>query len=167
MSSEPQNMLLPNLVWWCSITSHTVMRKKTCLLSSRLRSQRGLIWSKHYSRYYIFCTADSSATKHVLMIHHHKPACLVKKKKKDKCMQDQGHNEGSNCHVYRNDLLNRRTFCYQTWYCGASSWAGVAFKKICLQFSRSRSQQGLIRSKYDIFTVLSELLIPLLPNLAW
>ena len=39
--------------------------------------------------------------------------------------------------------------CYQTWYADTSSWAGVLCKKIGLLPSRSRSQQGLIRSKYD------------------
>ena len=39
----------------------------------------------------------------------------------------------------------------QTWYCDASSWAGVSCKKIDLLFSRSRSQQGLIWYKYGSF----------------
>ena len=29
LSSEPQNILLPSLLWWCSIMSQSVMRKKT------------------------------------------------------------------------------------------------------------------------------------------
>ena len=44
-SSETQNILLPNLVWWCSIMRQFHAQKK-CLLSSRSRSQQGLIWSK-------------------------------------------------------------------------------------------------------------------------
>ena len=36
--SEPQNFLLPNLIWLCSIISQSV--------SSTPRSQRGLTWSK-------------------------------------------------------------------------------------------------------------------------
>ena len=48
-------------------------------------------------------------------------------------------------------LLNHQVFCYQTWYCDASSWAGVSCKKICLPFSRSSSQQGPVWSKYDSF----------------
>ena len=57
ISSEPQNILLPNLVWWCSIMSQSVMCKKNCLLLSRSRSLWGFIWSKYYSFYYIFWTA--------------------------------------------------------------------------------------------------------------
>ena len=41
------------------------------LLSSRSRSQWGLIWSKYDSFYYIFWTVDSLATKLGLMIRHH------------------------------------------------------------------------------------------------
>ena len=48
-------------------------------------------------------------------------------------------------------LLNCRTFCYQTWYGDASSWAGVSYKKIGLLSLRSRSQGGFIWSKYDSF----------------
>ena len=50
--------------------SQSVMRSKKCLLSSRTRSQQGLI-SKYYSDYYIFWTADSLATKLGLMIGYH------------------------------------------------------------------------------------------------
>ena len=53
--------------------------EKNCLLSSRSRSKRGLIWSKYDSFYYFLWTIDSSATKLCLMIHHHKPLCLVGK----------------------------------------------------------------------------------------
>ena len=48
-------------------------------------------------------------------------------------------------------LLNRITFCYQTWYCDAIPWARVHAKKICVLFSRSRSWQWLIWSTYDSF----------------
>ena len=61
---------------WTRVSSRG---KKSCSLSSRSRSWRGLIWSKYDSFYSIFWTADSSATKFDLMIHHHKPECPVKK----------------------------------------------------------------------------------------
>ena len=48
-------------------------------------------------------------------------------------------------------LLNHQTFCFQIWYCDASLWVRVSFKKIDLLFSRSRSLQELIWSKYDTF----------------
>ena len=49
------------------------------LLSSRSRSQWGLIWSKYIFFYYIIWTVDSLASKPGLMIHHQKSECLVKK----------------------------------------------------------------------------------------
>ena len=64
-------------------------------------------------------------------------------------------------------FLSCQTFCYQTWYGDASSWASVPCKKIGLLFSRSRSQQWIIWSKYDSLYYISKLLILLLPNLVW
>ena len=49
------------------------------------------------------------------------------------------------------DLLNHKTFCYQTRYGDAASWASVMQKKYCLLSSRWRSLQRLIWSKYDSF----------------
>ena len=59
--------------------------------------------------------------------------------------------KGHNISLARWYLLNRKTFCYQTWYCDAPSWARKSCKKIGLLFSRSRSQQGFKWSKYDSF----------------
>ena len=60
--------------------------RKICLLSSRSRSQWGLIinyWNMTCSTSTtFFWTADSLAIKLGLMVHHHKPECLVGKKKK-------------------------------------------------------------------------------------
>ena len=79
ISSELQNIFLPNLVWWYSKMSQSVMRNKDCLLSSRSRSQRGFIWSKYDSDYYILWTADFLATKLGLMIGYHRQELLVQK----------------------------------------------------------------------------------------
>ena len=134
--------------------SQSVTQNEKCLPSSRSRSQRGLILSNYYSDYCIFWTADSLATRRALMIGYHRPEHLVKKL--DYCSHGQGHSEGSKCRCLSKwYFLNRRTFCYQTRYCDASSWAGVSCKNICLLFSRSRSQQGLVWSKYDSFYCIS------------
>ena len=70
--------------------------------------------------------------------------------KLDYCIQGQGCSERSNCPCLpRWYLLNRQIFCCQIWYCNASFWVGVSDILIGLLFSRSRSQQGLIWSKYD------------------
>ena len=85
ISSEPQNILLPILIWLCSIINQSVMQKN---------------W---------FTVFNVKATAKGQMI-----------------------------------LLNQQTFRCQTWYCDASSWAGVS----CIW---SRSHQGFTWSKYDSF----------------
>ena len=80
--SESQNILLVSLVWWCSIMSQSVMQNillLLLLLSSRSRSQQGLIGSKYDSFYHIFWIVDSLATKLGLMVHHLMPECPVNK----------------------------------------------------------------------------------------
>ena len=147
--SESQNILLPNLVWWCSIMSQRDLQNFLCVLFSRA-SQRGLIWSKYDPFYFIFWTVDSLASKLDLMIHHHKPECLVKKI--GLLYSRSRSQQGVKMSVFsRWYLLNQLRFCFQTWYCDTSSWVGVSCIKIGLLFSTSRSQQGLIWSKYDSF----------------
>ena len=58
------------------------------LLSSRSRSQRGLVWSKYDSFSYIFWTVVILATKLGQMIHHHKLECPVKIS--NYCIRGQG-----------------------------------------------------------------------------
>ena len=48
------------------------------LLFSRSRPQQGLIWVKYDSFNYIFWTADPSATKLSMVMHHHESDCLPK-----------------------------------------------------------------------------------------
>ena len=64
------------------------------------------------------------------MVHHHKPEYLVEKL--DYCIQGQGHSEFSRYQwmltLSRWYLLNVQTFCRQTWYGDASSWASVMQK---------------------------------------
>ena len=71
--------------------------------------------------------------------------------------------KGKHCGVFRGEGCNARgtylfplgwvfaIFCNQTWYCGAPPWAGMSCEKNGILSSRSRSQCGLINSKYDTF----------------
>ena len=99
--SELQNVLLPNFVCWCSITSQShadffvVVVVVFVVAIIGVKSEQGLIWSKYESFYYIFWTVDSVATKLGLMIHHQKPQCTMKKL--DHCIQGQCQSEGSKC----------------------------------------------------------------------
>ena len=130
------------LTWYCNVLSWArVSCKKIGLLSSRSRSQQGLIWSKCDSFYCIFLTADPFATKLGLLVHYNKPECLVKKL--DCCVQGQDHSkasEFSEC-LSRWYILN---FYYQTWYGDASSRATLSSQKIGFLSSRSRSRWRLI-----------------------
>ena len=163
ISSEPQNIFLPNLVWWCSKTSQSVMQNKNCLLSSRSRSQRGLIWSKYDSGYYIFGTADSLATKLGLIIGYHRQERLVENL--DYWIQGQGHSKGSKYWCLSKWYhLNHQTFCYQTWNCDASSWAGVSCKKFICYFQGQGHSKGSHNQNMTVSTISSELLILLQQN---
>ena len=118
------------------------------LLSSRSRSQRELIWSKHDSFYYIFWTVDSLATKLGLMIHHQKPECPVKKigflhsvsQWRVKMLMFVQLISSKPPNILLPNLIL---------WCIIMSWN--AHRKIGLLFSGSRSQQGLIWPKYDSF----------------
>ena len=63
-------------------------------------------------------------------------------------------------------LLNHQTFCFRTWYCEASLWVGVMCKKIDLLFSRSRSLQELVWSKYDNFYCIFLIAVPFATKLS-
>ena len=162
-----QNILLPNLVWWCSLMSQSAMRKNSCLLSlrSRSRSQQGLMWWKYDSFYCILWTVDSLATKLGLMIHHHSQNVLWKKL--DYCFQGQRHSEGSKYQCLSRYVLNWQIFCYQTWYCDASSWAWVHAKRLVCYFQGQGHSKGSYYQNMTVSTISAELLILLLPNLVW
>ena len=66
---------------------------KTGLLSSRSKSQLGLIESKYDCFYCIFWTSDPFLTKFCIVVHHHKLEHLVERLLC--CVQSQGHREGS------------------------------------------------------------------------
>ena len=103
ISSEPQIVFSPNLVWLCGTMSQSVVQKnwftvfnvkvtarayiiKTwlfftisskLLVFSRSRSQQRLVWSKYDSFYNILWTSDPFATKLCLVVHYHKPEYLT------------------------------------------------------------------------------------------
>ena len=139
--------------------TQSVIREKNCLISSRSRPQQGFIWSKYDSFYYIFWTVDSLATKLGLLIHHHKRECLVKK---HGLLHSRSRSQWrSKCFSWWY-LLNCETFCYQTWYCDASSWAGVSCRKIGVLFQGHGHSKGSYDQNMTAATISSELLILLL-----
>ena len=94
----------------------------------------------------IFLTTERFVIKPGVVVQHHKLECFVEKLVY--CDQGQSHSKGSKCQcMSRWYLLNQQTFCYQTWYCDASSWARVSCKKIGLLFHPCWCQYNLWRTK--------------------
>ena len=82
--------------WHFDASSWAVVSCKSVgLLFSSSRSQQRLMWSDYDSFYYIFGTADPSATRLGSIVHYHKPECLMKKL--DIWVQAQGHSNIFNC----------------------------------------------------------------------
>ena len=162
--SESQNILLPNLIWWCNFMSQSHVDILLLLLSSRPRSQQWLIWWKYGSFYNIIWTVDSLATKLGLMIHHQKPECPMTKI--GYCIQGQGHSEGQNLMFVQmmsskpsNILFSNLVF----WFFIMSQSA----KRLICYFQGQVYCKSSYNQNMTISTVSFELLILLLPNLVW
>ena len=101
------------------------------------------------------------------MAHHQKLDCPVKRLDCSVVVKVQVTKKvqnSSECSSGRY-LPSCRTFCNQTWYGDATSWAKVSCKKIGLLSSSSGSQWGLIWSDMTVSTISAELLIFLQPHL--
>ena len=95
ISSEPNNILLPNLVCLCSIImNQSVMQKTWFTVFSVKVTVRAYIIKIWLFLLYLL-NAGQFATKLGLIVQHHKSECLVEKL--DYCIQGQGHSEGSKC----------------------------------------------------------------------
>ena len=147
ISSEPQNILLPNLVCLYSSMSQSVMQKKKLFVVFKVKV-KVRAHDQNMTCYYIFWTADSSVTK-LGPVTYHKPECLVKKM--DCCIQGQGHSEGQNVNVYPDDIFQTAKHVVTKPGIVMQHHEQECHTKIGLVFSRSRSQQWLICSEYDNF----------------
>ena len=138
--SEPQNILLPNLVWWCSILSQSVMQKEQKLFAIFKVKVTARAHMIKYDSFYIFRTADFLATIHGLMTRHHKPESLdwitaFKVKVTAK---------GQNVNFCSDDSFQPAKYF--------ATRLGIKMHHHEPElFSRSRSLQRLIWSKYDSF----------------
>ena len=161
---ESLNILLPNLVWWCSIMSQSVMQNFFCVCAVfKVRVTVRAHMIKKDSFYYIFWTVDSLAAKLSLMIHHHKLECPVKK--------IGWFHSGS-----RSQRRGKMLMFVQMVSSEPPNKLGVVMNhyesechaKILICYFQD---QGHYKSSYDqnmtIFTVYFELLILLLLNLVW
>ena len=147
ISFESQNILLLNLVWWCSISSWNVVQKKIFSIFKvkvTARAHMIKIWLSVMSSELLTLCQPNLVWWYIIISQ------IIFWEKLDYCIQGQGHSEGSEywwMFVQNDQIISS----LPNSYCDASSWARVSCKKIGLLFSRSRSQQGLIWSKYDSF----------------
>ena len=103
------------------------------------------------------------------MVYHHKVDCLVKRLDYSVVVQLKvtGKVQSSSECSSGWYLLNFWTFCNQTWYGDATSWAKVSCKKIGLLSLSSGSLWGLILSDMTVSTVSTELLIFFITKFNW
>ena len=153
IASESHNILLPNLVLWCSIMSQSFMRKKNFCCCCYLQGQGHSEGS--YDQNMSLSTIFSELLIHWqpnLVCWYIMISQSVLWKKLITAFRVKVTVKGQNVNVFsRWYLLNHLTFCFQTWYCDASLRIGVSYKEIDLLFSRSMSLQELTWSKYDNF----------------
>ena len=87
--------------------------------------------------YYVIWTADPFARKLGLMAHHHKVDCLKERLDCSVVVKDQVTEEVQNSSECSSEwcLLCCWTFCNQTWYGNATSWAKYHARRLvsCLQ----------------------------------
>ena len=167
MFSESLNLLLPNLICWCSIMSQIVFQKKLfAVFRVKVTVKDHIIkisLSNISSELLILLQLNLA-----LMAHHHKLDCPVKRLDcsvvvKVKVTEKVKNSSECSSGWY---LLSCWTVCNQTWYGDAKSWAKVSCRKTGLLSSSSGSQLGLIWSDMTVSTISAELLIFLQPNLS-
>ena len=159
--SEPWNILLPNLVWWCSIMSQSVIQKKLFAVFKVVASARAHI-IKYDSSYSIFWTADSSATKHGLMIYHLKPEYLLKKSglQHSRSRSQQKHR---NVNVHLDDIfLTMEHFVTKPSIVMHHLELECHAKRLVCYFQGQGHSKGSYDQNMTVSTVSSELLILLL-----
>ena len=89
-------------------------------------------------------------------------------KKLGYCIQSQGCSERSKCQCLSGwCLLNRQTFCYQTWQCDASLWAGEHANRLVWYVQGQGCSKGSYGQNKTVSSISSEWLILFLPNLVW
>ena len=94
ISSEPRNILLPNLVCLCSIMSQSVMQKNWFTVFNVKVTARAYLFKIWLFLLYLL-NCWSICNQLGLIVQHHKLERPVEKW--DFCIQGQGHSKGSKC----------------------------------------------------------------------
>ena len=121
--SEPQIILLPNLVYLCSIMSQSVLWKNWLIVFI----VKGTAWAYIYNQNMTVSTISYKlATKIGLLAQHHKLQCPVEKLITALKVKVTAKVQNVSECLSGWYLLNHTTFCYQDWYGDAASWARVS-----------------------------------------
>ena len=167
VSSEPQKILLPNLVWWWCRMSQSVTQNENCLLSSWSRSQRELILSKYYSDYDIFWTADSLATKLGPIIGYHRSEPLVENWITAFTVQvtAKGQNVGDFVQIIYSEPQNI-LLPNLVWWCSIKSQSVTQKMFACCLQGQGDNESLYDQNMTDSATVFEQQILSL-PNLVW
>ena len=157
ISSELQNILLPNLVWLCSIISLSVIQKDWFIVFNvKVTARADIIKIGRFLLYLLNCWSIYNQTWFDHTVSSARMSCEKNGITAFKVKVTGKVQNVSEC-LSRWYLLNHRLFCYQTWYDDTASWARVScrtffsFSFFLLLSLRSRLQPGLIWSKYYSF----------------
>ena len=134
------NLLPPNLVWWCIIMSQIVFQKDwfaVFKVNVTVKDPLIKIWLSYISSGLLIILRLNLVWWHIII------SWIVLWTHWITVKVTENVENSSECSSGRY-LFNCWTFCNQTWYSDASSWARVSCKKISLLSSSSWSHQGLI-----------------------
>ena len=134
ISSEPLNFLLPNVVWWCIIMSQIIFPKNwfaVFKIKVTMKNHLIKIWLSDISPELLLLFQLKLIWWHTDFFVK-RLDCSVVATVKVGTVQNSSQCSSWRCH------LNCWTFCNQTWYCDASSWARLSRKKIGLQVTHNQ-----------------------------
>ena len=134
------HFLKPDFVWWCIIMSRCVMQKNWfTIFNVKVTARANIIkiWLvlQYFTKLLVGLQPKMVWTYNIIslsvlwkiLITAFKVKVTARIQNVSECLSGWY-------------LLNRRTFCYQTWYCDAASWARVSCTKEFSLSSRSRSR---------------------------
>ena len=152
ISSEPQNMLLPNLVWLCSMISQSVMQKiRFTVFNVKVKARAYIIKIWLFLLYLLnsWWVCDQiwfNSTTSIRSVLWKNGITVFKVAAKVQDVSECLYDIFSLCLIVSAQyLLNCSTsFCFQTWYGGILSRGDLSCGKIGSLSSISRSQRGLM-----------------------
>ena len=146
ISSEPQNILLPNLVWWCCRMSQCHAKQTFfAVLKVKVTARAYIIKILHWLRYLLNCWFFGNQTWSDDRLSQARASCGKSGLLPSRSRSQRRVKMSMFIQMIFSKPPNILPPNSVLW-CIIMNWS--IMQKTCLQFSRSRSQQGLISSKY-------------------